>query len=178
MSKSAPTRRKPGQMPFKDRRAQPETSGSVLRSFRGMLSRPLAVERRQGKVHVVLVDRRKAPELAPLRAELLVRLKSYAQDHSTRSIRELALVHRVLGREGWPGVEALEQRVLSLALDQAEKLRGRRTSDFLEAVIARLRAVWLLAVHRDRHLEDRGEMPSAFAFGGAATVHFQFDDER
>jgi hypothetical protein len=135
------------------------------------------VTRLDGKVHVVLVDRRKAPELAPLRTELLTRMKIYAQDHSTRSIRELAFVHRLLGREGWVGVEALEQRVLGLALDQAEKLRGRRTSDFLESLIARLRALWLVAVHREQPLSDGDDQSVGSCSGAAATVHFQFDDE-
>jgi len=164
-------------MPYQDRRAPPETRGKVLRSFRGFFVRPLAVARRDGKVHVVLVDRRKAPDLVPLRAELLARLKGYVQDHSTRSVRELAFVHRLLGREGWGGVDALEPRVLGLALDQAERLRGRRTSDFLEAVIGRLRAAWLAAVHRDPHLPI-GSEPSSAPSIGAATVHFQFDDGR
>jgi hypothetical protein len=141
----------------------------LLRSFRGVLSRPVALARRDGRVHVVLVERREGAHQAPLRAELLARLKDCAQDHPARSMRELAFVHRVLGRDGWAGVEAQDPRVLRLAVDQIEKLRGRRTSDFLEAAIARLRAAWWVAAQRDPRRSDGRDQTLGHAAAGAAT---------
>ena len=177
MSKAPPDHRETRQLPYKDRRGPPQSRGKVMRSIRALFSRPLALARRDGKVHVVLVDRRKASDLIPLRTELLTRMKDYARAQPARSMAELVFVYRVLGREGWVGVEALDRRVLGLALDQAERLRGRRTSDFLETVIARLRAAWLVAVQRDRPRSGRADRGAAPARDAAAPVEFQLVDE-
>jgi len=159
MPRPSSPRRKVGKMPTHDRRKARDRKEVIVRRLKGLLSRPLSLLRRDGKVHVVLVERRKATALLPIRAELEARLRVYAHDHPDRPTRELFFVHAVLGREGWAGVETIASRVLGHALSQAEELRGLESSDFLEMFIDRLRTLWLGAVHRVHHpseVNDRG----------------------
>ena len=82
MSTSPPTRKGPRRVPVKDRRGAPGAKGTTgsLRRLKGLLGRPLGLERRGGRLRVVLIDRRRAspadqpPSLSQLRAELRARL--------------------------------------------------------------------------------------------------------
>ena len=60
MAKPPTSRKKPPAPPVEDRRA-PESARGLdvsLRKLKGALGRPMALERRDGALHVVLVDRR------------------------------------------------------------------------------------------------------------------------
>jgi len=153
MSKSPPTPRKPG----KDRRAAPGAKGTTgaLRRVKGLLARPLGLERRDGKLHLVLAERRKAtpvdqaPSLSQLCAELSARLLAHDPEHTAKMMRHLVLVHDVLERKGWPGVGAMSGRVLAEALAQAELLASEDPSPHLEVIIEQLRPLQVAADQRD-----------------------------
>jgi len=138
---STPNRKLSRKKPTKDRRAPAGSPGSI-RWLKGLLGRPVALERRGGQIHVVLVDRRRARapgeslELEPLLDELRVRL--LAPDGG-EAMPALASVHDVLGRQGWRGVGALPSPVLRTALAQAEALLRLERSKALETIIDQLR---------------------------------------
>ena len=95
MSTSPPTRKGPRRVPVKDRRAAPGAKGTTgsLRRLKGLLGRPLGLERRGGRLRVVLIDRRRAspadrpPSLSQLRAELRARLLAHEHDCTARVMR-------------------------------------------------------------------------------------------
>jgi hypothetical protein len=154
---SPPLHRSARNMPSHDRRKPRNRRQALLRPLRGLLCRPLSLMRRDGQLHVVFVDRRKAEPLLPIRAELDARMRAYTHKHPDRSTRELFFVYVALDRQGWAGVQPMTERVLGQALAQAENLRGPESSDFLEMFIDRLRSLWLDAVHRDHHPPDTSD---------------------
>ena len=167
MSTSPPTRKGPRRVPVKDRRAAPGAKGTTgsLRRLKGLLGRPLGLERRGGRLRVVLIDRRRAspadqpPSLSQLRAELRARLLAHEHDCTARVMRHLVFVHDELGRKGWPGVAALPGQVLGKALMQAEMLASQEPSPSLAEIVERLR---LLKVAADLR-EERETRPKDFA---------------
>jgi hypothetical protein len=70
----------------------------------------------------------------------------------------------------------LADRVLCSALNQAERLRGPESSEFLEMLVDRLRALWLAAVYRDQHQSDARRGQPAEPVGGGKTASSRFDD--
>lgn len=124
-----------------ERRAARVAPGSV-RWVKGLLGRPLVLEGRGAQMHLKLVDRRRAPavieteELRALRAELRARLLEHDNRHAAAVMRQLVLVHDVLGRQGWAGVAGMDSRVLHKAQVQAQMLEGqepsRRMADFTD----------------------------------------------
>jgi len=149
-------RRKPlRKKPLKDRRLPRGAPGSV-RWLKGFLGRPLELQRRDGQLHVTLVDRRRSPEcvradeLSLLREELRARLLSQELEHAASVMRHLVFVHDALGREGWPGLEALPSRLLGKALVQAQMLVGRSASKRLALLIGRLRVAKVSAELREQ----------------------------
>jgi hypothetical protein len=153
MSKNPPTPRKPG----KDRRAAPGAKGTTgtLRRMKGLLVRPIGLERRDGKLQLVLAERRKptpvdqAPSLSQLCAELSARLLAHDPEHTAKMMRHLVLVHDVLERKGWPGVGAMSGLVLRAALVQAETLASEDPSPHLELILDQLRLLQAAADQRD-----------------------------
>jgi hypothetical protein len=150
--------------PRKDRRAPKGAPGS-LRWMREMLGRPLALEKRDKSTHLVLLDRRRRPEV--IRAEAmkqlcvelglrLVELESHTAHHA---MRHLIAVHDALLRKGWPGVEKLPARIMAKAVVQAQMISSRESSPRMRAFIDHLRKLQVAAeVREDRlaHPEQHG----------------------
>ena len=143
--------------PLVDRRA-PDTGSDAagsLRKVKGALGRPMRLERRNGQLHIVLVERRRtapadqAPLLAKIRADLRARLADLVDTPAARLMRHLGLVSAELDRKGWPGVQALPGSVLDKALVQSEMLASEEPSDLLEIFIDRLRLLKVAAEVRE-----------------------------
>lgn len=172
-------RRAPGQ----DRRAPVDTNGkaSPMRRLKGVLGRPLAVERRDGQLQVVLVERRRAkpaeqrPSPSQLCEELGARVLAHDPQQVSKDMSHLLLVHDALGSKGWPGVAALPRRVLAGALAQAEALAGEESSLSMETFIEGLRPLLGAAELR----EERGSRLQDFRVGETVEVsetnHAEFD---
>ena len=142
MSTRPPTRK----MPLKDRRtaSDAKTTGGSLQHLKGLLGRPIGLQRKGNQVHVVLVERRSAPSVGqpPSRSQLCDELRALvlAQEATaTQTMRHLVLVHDALESTGWPGVQALPGPSLRRALVQAEMLASVEPSPALEVIIERLR---------------------------------------
>lgn len=129
-----------------------------------MLGRPLGLQRRDGKLHVVLVDRRRptsashAPTLTQLRTELRERLLAHSDEQAAQVMRHLVFVHDTLRRKGWPGVELLPARVLGFALAQTQMLTSEQASPTLSWLIERLHILKVAGELREERLaQARGE---------------------
>lgn len=115
-----------------------------MRRLKGALGRPLALESREGRLHLVLVDRRRAPRDAPpsldqIRADLRTRLLVQQHEHAVQVLRPLVGVHEELRNGGWDAVGKLPGDLLGLALQQALMLQREDASPALGMVIERLR---------------------------------------
>jgi len=140
-----------------ERRAGEESAAwlRALRRFRGLLRRPLAVERRGLQLHLVLVERRHndgsdpRPSAAEVRSDLRERLRAQGRDHARQFLRHLMVVYRELGREGWRGVGALPADVLGKALSQAELLAGEKPSRQMSYLVDRLYVLKTTVEKRD-----------------------------
>lgn len=157
MSASPPSPKKP----FVDRRAPPG-SVSPLRRLKGLFVRPMALERRDGQLHLTLAERRKRPRhpdaeptLAQLRAELRLRLLAHENAMADKLMRHLVYVHDTLGTKGWKGLETLPAALLGKALVQAEILRGAEASAALDLLVERLRPMKVAADHREEEKARR-----------------------
>lgn len=153
---NTPSRRR---RPSKERRA-PRGQGGLLRwvkSLKGLLSRPLALQRRNGRWQLRLVDRRRAaaaltPETHALCDDLRERLLAHPDEVAVHALRHLVRVHDTLTREGWPGVEALPGRTLRKSLAQTQMLLKEHRSEPLLMLQERLRVMQVAADLR----EERG----------------------
>lgn len=153
-----------GLTPIKDRRAPAGAKGAAgfLRRLKGMLARPLRLQRHDGRLRLVLVDRRQArpvdalPSLPDSRDELRALLLLNDNEPAAGVMRHLVLVHDELGRRGWPGVEALPGQVLNMALVQAEMLASDEPTEALTVIIDRLRIAKVAAELR----EERATRPT------------------
>jgi hypothetical protein len=141
---NAPSPPKPRRKPEPAERRAPRGAPGSLRWLRGLLSRPLALERRGLQWHVVLGDRRQAgsvgrpPTLNEVNEELRTRLMAQDVDRAARVMRHLVFVHDELRRKGWRGVEALPALVLGKALVQAQMLASDEASPVLAHAVERL----------------------------------------
>ncbi len=141
----------------KDRRAVAGTKSATepLRRLKGVLSRPLGLERRDGQLRVVLAERRRPPladqkpSLSQLCDELSTRMLAHGPDYAAKAMRHLVLLHDVLRRSGWQGVAALPSPVLGEALAQAEMLASDEPSPPLDTIIEGLIPLHSAAVLRD-----------------------------
>jgi len=142
--------------PEKDRRAAPGTAPALSR-LKGALGRPIGLERRDGGLHVVLVDRRRRPShpLADLCAELGARVLDHQDSAGTPSMNDLVGVHDALERRGWDGVAPLSAGTLKRALLQAELLTAQDTTPTLSALVDKLRMLHAAAEARDDRLTRR-----------------------
>lgn len=157
MASNSNSRRNPHGAPAKERRAQAEAT-APLRRLKGALARPLVLERRDGKLQLTLVERRRtrsaageAP-VAQLCTELSARLLAHGADQAARSMRELIFLHDALEREGWDGVAALSPLVLGQALQQLEQLAADEPSAPMGTLLERLQS--LLRVARQREARE------------------------
>ncbi len=156
-----PSSRKPSRhRPLKDRRAPPPTPGS-LRWLKGLFGRPIGFERREGRLHLVLVERRRRPDLglkiALLRDELGARLLAHTAQGGAASMSALGRVHDALGRKGWRSVEAMSSVELSRALRQARMLMHEVASPALAHLVDRLRLLHVGAELREQERERAAE---------------------
>ncbi len=167
MAARSPTLKGSRPKPVKDRRAAADERGAVvsLRKLKSLLVRPLSVERRNGKLQVVLAERRRnrpmqdsqAPTPPQLCAELRDRLLANEADQAARTMRQLVFVHDMLERKGWPGIASMSGRVLAEAIDQVEALAGEEPSALLDHLIEQLRPLQAAATLRelsDSRLQD------------------------
>jgi hypothetical protein len=157
MTVSTTSRKKARSAPLKDRRAQPGANGAAgsLRKIKGALARPIALERREGKLHLVLAERRRArpagdePSIAHLCAELSARLLAHEADQAARTMRELIFVHDALERKGWAGVAALAPMVLGKALEQLDQLADNEASPAMALLVGGLQPLHRSALMRE-----------------------------
>lgn len=137
-------------MPLKDRRA-PDAAASSLRKLKGALNRPIGLERREGKLQVVLTERRRArpadeqPSIALMCAELSTRLLAHEANEAAQTMRHLILVHDALERKGWSGIESMSSLVLSKAIEQASLLAREEPSPHMDLLIEGLRPLQVAA---------------------------------
>jgi hypothetical protein len=157
MASSSPSRKKGSrQMPLKDRRAAPDGQrGGSLRKLKGLLGRPIGIERREGKLQVVLTERRRQrpadepPSLSQLCAELSARLLAH-ETSEVQTMRHLILVHDALDRRGWVAIEGLSSLVLAKAIEQAEALAAEEPSPLMDMLVEGLRPLRIAADLRDQ----------------------------
>ena len=157
MASSSPSRKASSRRsPLKDRRAAPDAAPSSLRKLKGALNRPIGLERHEGKLRVVLTERRRArpadetPSIALLCAELSARLLAHEANEAAQAMRHLILVHDALERKGWPGIEEMSSGVLAKAIDQAGLLAREEPSPYMDMLIEGLRPLRAAAVLREQ----------------------------
>ena len=140
--------------PRKERRAPRGTPGST-RWLKGLLARPVALERRDGQLHVTLVERRRTPEVieqqerAALCDEVRVLLLQRGSDREMAVMRHLVLSLDVLQTRGWDGVGAMASGVLRKALMQAQLLHSQESTPSLDHLVERLRLLHVAAGLRE-----------------------------
>jgi hypothetical protein len=184
MSTSPSPRKQSRKAPVKDRRSGPGVKGTTvsLRRLKGLLSRPLGLEQRDGHLHVVLVDRRRAtpddqpPPLPQLCAELRARLLIHGHDDTAHVMRHLVFVHDELGRKGWHGVEALPSQVLGKALVQAEMLASEEPSPSLAMLVESLRSIKVAADLREEHKSRSKEIEAGGRIEVSASTYEEFEE--
>jgi hypothetical protein len=157
MASSSSSRKSSRSAPLKDRRAQPGAGGTAgsLRKLKGALVRPIALERRDGKLQVVLSERRRArpaeeePSIEQLCAELSARMLAREADQAVRTMRQLIFVHDALERKGWAGVAGLSPLVLGKALEQLDQLAEDEPSPQMALLVGRLQPLHKTATLRE-----------------------------
>lgn len=133
---------------------------------------PLALEKRDRSLHVVLVERRRRPEairaeaLQQLCYELGLRLVELESATARHAMRHLITVHDTLVRKGWGGVDVLPARVLSKAVVQAQMISGRESSPRMRAFVDHVRKLQVAAEVR----EDRVHHSQTLASESACEV--------
>lgn len=147
--------------PRKERRS-PRGSPGSLRWIKEVLGRPLALEKRNRSTHLVLVERRRRPEVIRAEAmtqlcyELGLRLTELESVTARHAMRHLIGVHEALVRKGWPGVELQSARVLAKAVVQAQMISGRDSSPRMRAFVDHMRKLQVAAeVREDRLLQNQ-----------------------
>jgi hypothetical protein len=165
MAGSSPGRKGPPRhAPLKDRRAAHDAATSSLRKLKGALNRPLGLERCDGKLRVVLTERRRArptdgtPTVAQLCVELSARLLAHEADEAAQTMRHLIVVHDALERKGWIGIEAMSNLVLLKAIEQATLLAREEPSPHMDMLIVGLRPLQAAAALREQREARAHEM--------------------
>lgn len=170
----------PGARSGVERRGPLGSTGS-LRWLKGLLGRPVALQRRNGKLHMVLVDRRRPAEaqrvqaMEKLRDELRTRLLGHEHAHAAQAMRHLVFVHDELGRRGWAGVEAMPPRVLRKALVQAQMLHDHEASTPLARMIDRMRVLLVAAELREERRERTAREVAGEQLEVSETTHEEFE---
>ena len=158
MSERPASRKPPANGRLKRERRAPVGPFGSLSWAKSLLGRPITLERRDGKLHVALVERRRSPErreadaLNALRSELHARLIAGNVDEAARHMRHLVFVLDALG-SGWDAVGQLPSKVLDKATMQAHRLVIDEPSPLLAEMIDRLRLLKVAAEVR----EDAGK---------------------
>jgi hypothetical protein len=159
MSDRTPAHRARVARPRAERRSPRGKPGS-LRWLRSLLGRPVALEQRNGKLHITLQERRRPPEViqaqerAALCEELRLRLLEHGEHH-VAVLRPLLAVHEALSRHGWERVGHLPSALLAKAHLQLLMLIGREASGALSGMAEHLRLLQAAAEAReDRNRRD------------------------
>lgn len=162
MSQTPRTARYGQTRPRKERRAPRGAPGST-RWLKSLLARPVALERRNGQLHLTLVERRRPPEVIEqqardhLRDDVRALALNRRAAHEVAVLRHLLLTLDVLVKRGWEGVGAMPSGVLRKALMQAQLLQGQEPCQALTYLVDRLRVLHVGAGLR----EDRARgLPS------------------
>ncbi len=145
-TKARHSRRACSPAPEDDRRAPAGAKGLrvSLRRLKGALGRPLTLRKVNGRLHIVLVDRRTAlreaqPSLDQIRSDLRTRLVVLPTEQAVRVLHPLVQVHDELVSAGWEGVGRLPNTVIRKALEQALMLQQDDPSAALGLAIGQLR---------------------------------------
>jgi len=144
------------------------TAGS-LRRLKGMLGRPIALDQRDGRLSIVLVDRRRAPAQQQSRSssrrqlcdDLRARLLSDGRPQTLHVMRHLVFVLNELERRNWRGVESLQGHLLGNAVVQAEMLLGDEASTLAAKFLERLRILKAAADAREEGKSRRKDSKPA-----------------
>jgi hypothetical protein len=182
MPTTPPERKRKPKSAAEDRRARPGTSIAkrLLLQLRGLFKRPMRLQQREGKLHVVLVDRRRSkaaplpPSTTQMRSELGARLVAQRSEGSPDLVRHLVYVHDELGRKGWPGVQALPARLLAKAVAQAELLASQEASPAMSTFIDRLRPMKVAAELREERKRRGLEAESGERIEVIESTHEEF----
>lgn len=164
--------------PQHERRAPRGKPGSV-RWMKGLLGRPLGMERRDDKLHVTLLERRRSPEqqeaelIGHLCTELRARLLAHEHAHAAATMRHLVAVHDALLQKGWPAAQNLPSGVLAKALMQTQMLAVLESSSALTFLVDRLRLLQVAAELR----EERAGTPRTPSGQGLVEVSEVSQDE-
>jgi hypothetical protein len=149
-------RRREPELTIDDRRVPTSARGLAvsLRRLKGMLKRPLRLQRSGLQWHIVLVDRRRnAPHQPPSQAQLLselsARLLAIDDEHAAAGMRQVVRLHDMLRRKGWSGVEMMSARELGRAVAQCELLASVEASPAMSMLVERLRILKAAAEVRE-----------------------------
>lgn len=181
MTRKNPEPKASSRKPGRDRRAPRGSPGSV-RWLKGLLGRPLGLERRGAQLHITLVDRRRPPEVVEadavnrLCAELRARLLAHGNEHAAVVMRHLVAVHDTLSKRGWSGVEALTSTLLGKALDQAQMLATHEPSRGMAELIERLRVLRPAAEAREDRAAKSNQADAAGEVLVTETTHEEFEN--
>lgn len=151
--------------PPRERRKPRGRPGSVS-WLKGLMGRPLGLERRGSQLHVTLIERRRPPEVveadavAQLCNELRARVLEQENEHAPAVLRHLVAVHDTLSKRGWSGAQALNSAVLGKAVIQAQMLASRDTSLTMAELVERLRVLQVAAQVREERQARLGLPPS------------------
>ena len=157
--------------PRKERRAPRGAPGST-RWLKGLLARPIALERRDGRLHLTLVERRRPPEVieqqarCQLRDEVTARVLKRCAGQELVVYRHLLVALDMLGKQGWEGVGAITSVVLRKALMQARLVKDQEPCSAVDHLIERLQVLHVAAGLR----EDRARGLPSPDFGDHAEV--------
>jgi hypothetical protein len=183
MASSSPSRKNSSsRTPLKDRRAAPDAVPSSLRKLKGALNRPIGLQRREGKLQVVLTERRRTrpanekPSIGLLCAELSARLLAREADEASQAMRHLILVHDVLERKGWPGIEEMSSLVLAKSIDQASLLAQEEPSPHMDMLIEGLRPLRAAAALREQRQARLHEMRLGDSVQVSESDYAEFED--
>lgn len=152
--------------PVRRERRQPSGAPGSLRWLKSLLGRPLRLERRDGRLHLVLVERRRprdvleASAAALIAEELRVRLLAHPSEGAVHAMRQVTIVHDTLAEHGWPAVQALPAQTLANAAVQARILVAEAPSRRLEWFIGQLQTARVAAEVREEKAAATARAPA------------------
>lgn len=153
--------------PVERERRRPAGATGSLGWLRSVLGRPLGFVRRNGKLHLVLLDRRRprdtieAEAVARIAEELRVRLLAHPSGLAAAAMRQAARVHDVLADAGWDAVQALPALTLGAAAVQVRLLATEAPSPLLDLFIEHLRTARVAAEVREEKAQQAAAQRTA-----------------
>lgn len=147
--------RKPLHSPVRERRVGGSAGWGRLRRWKGMLFRPIGLQRRDGRLRIGLVERRHAADAdaAPGVPSWWQAVREYLLVQEDAQLAEVArhLNSAVdeLGRGGWRGVKALPHAVLAQAEMQARLVDSSDAPPAFQTLIEGLHKAAAAAARRE-----------------------------